>query len=106
MRPLRTQWPTRRPSHGSSTAGAWAPTDATAMTQTAARSNSLFMALTSLTSNLQLMNNSSGLILHQFLYRLLDILRLRKDEVFEQRSVADKGVSGSDAADRCIKVFE
>jgi hypothetical protein len=45
-------------------------------------------------------------VFHQLTNGGLNILRLRKDEIFELRGVADKRVGGADAADGSVEVFE
>lgn len=47
-----------------------------------------------------------ALIFHQFLHGFFDIIRLRQDEIFELRGVADEGVDSADAADWGVEVFE
>src|SRR4029077_18011962 len=61
------------------------------------------------TSSIQIplfLSSKRLLVLHQFLHRFLDILRLREDEVFKLRGVADKGVGCADAADGRVEEFE
>ena len=49
---------------------------------------------------------SLPLVLHQFLHRILDIFRLRQDEVLDLRSIRDKCIGRTDATDRSVEIFE